>query len=148
MMLLSTEKVWVYAYDGISQRHTCLLSKFDMDSKTPPMEFLQVYEPVATSLIGLGDYRGAVKLLEQMVLLETTLPEDRSRRLMSQHVLAQVYQTNGLIEQAVQLLEQVVRIKVTTLAEDNPNRLISQHVLTIMYKEKDVMMAQKSHNEV
>ncbi len=41
----------------------------------------------------------------------------------------------GQAEYAVQLLEQIVKIRETTLDEDHPSRLASQHVLAVSYQE-------------
>lgn len=49
---------------------------------------------------------------------ETTLSEGHPDRLTSQFELARAYLENGQTQKAVQLLEQVVRIKETTRSED------------------------------
>ncbi|KFY25556.1 hypothetical protein V493_04584, partial [Pseudogymnoascus sp. VKM F-4281 (FW-2241)] len=43
-------------------------------------------------------------------------------------------QANGQVKEAVELLQQVVKIREATLAEDHPDRLSSQHVLAGAYE--------------
>ncbi|KAL1912582.1 hypothetical protein Sste5344_001600 [Sporothrix stenoceras] len=57
---------------------------------------------------------------------------DKTRRLASQHELAGAYHANGQIQEAVDLLEHVVKVK-EKLAEDHPDRLTSQHALAWAY---------------
>lgn len=54
-------------------------------------------------------------------------------QLASQHELASVYWANGRTEEAVELLEHVVKVEETTLAETHPDRLVSQHALVGVY---------------
>jgi hypothetical protein len=42
---------------------------------------------------------------------------------VSQHGLAEAYQANGQVKEAVKLLEHVVTIEAGVLAEDHPDRL-------------------------
>ncbi|KAJ5494646.1 TPR repeat protein [Penicillium fimorum] len=65
---------------------------------------------------------------------DRNLAEDDAERLSSQHALAQAYQSNGQVKEAVQLLERVVAIRAEVLAEDHPNRLASQHALAQAYE--------------
>jgi tetratricopeptide (TPR) repeat protein len=80
-----------------------------------------------------GRIRDAVGWLEESRDLRTDLPEDDADKLLTQHVLAIVYQANGQVKDAVRLLEQVVAIRERVLAEDHPSRLASQHVLAMAY---------------
>jgi Tfp pilus assembly protein PilF len=64
---------------------------------------------------------------------ERDLVEDNPDRLLSQHQLAVAYRANGQIEEAVTLLEHVVKVK-EKLAEDHPSRLASQHALAMVYE--------------
>ncbi|ETI24699.1 hypothetical protein G647_04068 [Cladophialophora carrionii CBS 160.54] len=80
-----------------------------------------------------GRVKDAMQLLEEVVRIEQTLPEDESARLASQHELARAYEANGQIKDAVRLLEEVVRIE-QTLAEDGPARLASEHELARLYR--------------
>jgi tetratricopeptide (TPR) repeat protein len=76
----------------------------------------------------------AVMWLEQSCeWRERYLVEEDSDRLLSQHELAIVYQANGQIEEAVTLLEHVVKVR-EKLAEDHPSRLASQHELAGAYQ--------------
>ncbi|OBT93612.2 hypothetical protein VE01_08085 [Pseudogymnoascus verrucosus] len=98
-------------------------------------EFLPLYNIQARSLVNLGHYKKAVKLLEQMVEVEeATLAKDDPDRLASQHVLAEAYQANGQVKEAVKLLQQVVKIRKATLAENHLDRLASQRALAIAYQ--------------
>ena len=62
-----------------------------------------------------------------------TSAEDNSSRLASQHELAGAYEANGQVDEAVELLEHVVKLE-EKLAEDHPSRLASQHALAGAYK--------------
>ncbi|KAM5442400.1 hypothetical protein MferCBS31731_002278 [Microsporum ferrugineum] len=52
----------------------------------------------------------------------------------SQHELAEAYQANGQVKEAVRLLEHIVKVHETTLAEDHPSRLASQRELAEAYQ--------------
>ncbi|EXJ60464.1 hypothetical protein A1O7_04617 [Cladophialophora yegresii CBS 114405] len=80
-----------------------------------------------------GQVKVAIPLLEEVVRIDQTLPEDHPDRLASQHDLGQAYTENGQVKEAVELLEGVVRIQ-ETMAEDHPNRLASQHALALAYE--------------
>jgi thioredoxin-like negative regulator of GroEL len=62
-----------------------------------------------------------------------TLAETHPDRLASQHELAGAYEANGQVEEAVTLLEQVVKIRGTIQAEMHPDRLASQYELARAY---------------
>ncbi|KAM5359226.1 hypothetical protein ACJZ2D_014653 [Fusarium nematophilum] len=59
-------------------------------------------------------------------------PQPRCR--MSQHNLARAYQADGLVKEAIKLLEHVVATQRRTLSEDHPSRLASQHELARVYQ--------------
>jgi tetratricopeptide (TPR) repeat protein len=80
-----------------------------------------------------GRIRDAVDWLEESRDLRADLPEDDADRLLTQHVLAMAYQSNGQVKDAVRLLEHVVAIHKRALAEDHPDRLASQHQLASAY---------------
>ena len=61
------------------------------------------------------------------------IAEDHPSRLASQHELAGAYQANGQVDEAVTLLEHVVKVK-EKLVEDHPSRLASQHKLAGAYR--------------
>jgi tetratricopeptide (TPR) repeat protein len=63
-----------------------------------------------------------------------SLAHDHPYLLASQHELARAYQTNGQVEQAVTLLQHVVKVRGDVLAEDHPDRLASQHELAGAYR--------------
>jgi hypothetical protein len=65
-------------------------------------------------------------MLEQVVTIRGTLAADHPDQLASQHALAMVYQANGQVKEAAELLEQVVKIRGTTLAADRPDQLAWQ----------------------
>jgi len=50
------------------------------------------------------------------------MAEDHPDRLASQHALASAYEANGQVDEAVALLEHVVKVR-EKLAEDHPSRL-------------------------
>ena len=108
--------------------------KLDITLSNPSREYLPIWDLAATNLIGLGNSRQAVELLERVVKIkETTLAETHPGRLASEHELARAYLANGQIEQAVELVKHVVKIEETTLAETHPSRLASQQVLAGAY---------------
>jgi tetratricopeptide (TPR) repeat protein len=81
-----------------------------------------------------GRMRDAIDWLEKSRDLRSDLSENHAGRLLTQHVLAMAYRANGLISEAVELLEQVVAIHKQVLAKDHPNRLASQHELASAYQ--------------
>ena len=83
-----------------------------------------------------GHHGEAVELLEQVVQVREKLAEDNPSKLASQHKLAHAYQKNGQLNEAIQLLKHVVKIKKATLDEDDPDRLTSEHELGHAYQEK------------
>jgi tetratricopeptide (TPR) repeat protein len=81
-----------------------------------------------------GRMRDAIGWLEESRDLRAGHSEDHSDKLLTQHVLAIVYQANGQVKDAVRLLEQVVAIRERVLAEDHPDRLASQGALASAYQ--------------
>jgi len=81
-----------------------------------------------------GRMRDAIDWLEKSRDLRSDLSEDHAGRLLTQHVLAMAYRANGMVNEAVRLLEQVVAIHKRVLAKDHPNRLASQHELASAYR--------------
>ncbi|KAK4500587.1 hypothetical protein PRZ48_008776 [Zasmidium cellare] len=53
----------------------------------------------------------------------------------AQHLLGMAYEAEGQIPEAVEILEQVVRVREEKLAEDHPDRLASQHELASAYQD-------------
>jgi tetratricopeptide (TPR) repeat protein len=76
----------------------------------------------------------AVRWLEECWRCREVLNEDDPDRLVAQHDLGVSYQANGQIEDAVRLLEHVVKVQDDTLAETHPDRLASQHALSVFYR--------------
>ncbi|KAI1670785.1 HET-domain-containing protein [Pyrenophora tritici-repentis] len=76
----------------------------------------------------------AVRWLEKCCRCREGLDEDDPDRLSSEHALGVSYQANGQIEDAVRLLEHVVKVRDDTLAETHPSRLASQHALGVSYQ--------------
>jgi tetratricopeptide (TPR) repeat protein len=75
----------------------------------------------------------AVRWLEECYRLREVLDEDDPDRLMSEHELGVTYWASGQTEDAVRLLEHVVKVRDDTLAETHPDRLASQHALSVSY---------------
>ncbi|RYN54210.1 hypothetical protein AA0117_g13322 [Alternaria alternata] len=75
----------------------------------------------------------AVRWLEECLRCREGLDEDDPDRLSSEHELGVSYWANGQIEDAVRLLEHVVKVRDNTLAETHPDRLASQHALSVSY---------------
>lgn len=81
-----------------------------------------------------GDTRKAVSIFGDLVESQAReLAEDDLDRLNSQHELAMAYRENGQINEALELLEHVVKVK-KKLAEDHPDRLASQYELATTYR--------------
>ncbi|CAN9286263.1 unnamed protein product, partial [Alternaria alternata] len=81
-----------------------------------------------------GRIQEAVVWLERSCQQRSQLSDDNPDRLLSQHVLAGVYQADGQVHKAVGLLEHVVEVRGKTLAAEHPDRLVSQHALAIVYQ--------------
>ena len=77
----------------------------------------------------------SVRWAEECLRCREVLDEDDPDRLAAQHALGISYQENGQVEDAIRLLEHVVKIRDTTLAEAHHNRLASRHALSISYAE-------------
>jgi tetratricopeptide (TPR) repeat protein len=70
--------------------------------------------------------------MEHVVRIEqSTFDEGDSDRLVSEAVLASLYEENGRMKEAVEILEQVVKMRM--LKEDHSKLLISQHNLACAY---------------
>ena len=81
-----------------------------------------------------GEYGEAVDAFKEIVECRSKkAAEDDSSLLASQHELAGAYRANGQVDEAVELLEHVVKVK-EKLAEDHPSRLASQHALAGAYR--------------
>ena len=81
-----------------------------------------------------GRYGEAVNAFREIVECRSRAPaKDDSSRLTAQHELAIAYQANGQVDEAIKLLEHVVKVE-EKLAEDYPDRLASQHELAIAYQ--------------
>ncbi|KAJ3498241.1 hypothetical protein NLG97_g1281 [Lecanicillium saksenae] len=63
-----------------------------------------------------------------------TLGETHPTQLASQHELADAYQANSQVKEAIKILKHVVAIQKETLAETHPSRLASQHKLARAYQ--------------
>ncbi|KAF5701635.1 ankyrin protein 3 [Fusarium globosum] len=86
-----------------------------------------------------GRIRQAVGILESVVEIQSaTLDREDAARLSSQHELASAYLSNGQIEEAIELLENVIAIR-RILAENDNSRLASQHVLAVAYRKKGLI---------
>ncbi|ETS80274.1 hypothetical protein PFICI_07803 [Pestalotiopsis fici W106-1] len=99
---------------------------------------LNTQHTLASACLADGQIKKAIRLLKNVVRIESILAEDDSNRLGSQHALASAYLKNGQIKDAIGLLEHVVRIQ-STLAEDHPNRLSTQHQLASAYLDNRQM---------
>jgi tetratricopeptide (TPR) repeat protein len=93
----------------------------------------RLYRRVGRCLQVDGRIRDAVGWLEESLDLRKGLSEDHLDRLSSQYSLAMVYQADGQVQEALQLLEHVVAIGVRVLAEEHPDRLSSQLELARAY---------------
>ncbi|CAN9218399.1 unnamed protein product [Alternaria alternata] len=79
----------------------------------------------------------AVRWLEECLRCREGLDEDDPDRLSSEHELGVSYQANRQIEDAVRLLEHVVKVRDKTLAETHPDRLASEGWLRYMISHKE-----------
>lgn len=80
----------------------------DGASATQPLQFKYLW---ARCRLRNGDTMGAIRLLHEVLRTQESVVEDHPIRLAWQHDLAGAHQANGRIEQAVALLEYVVRVE-------------------------------------
>jgi hypothetical protein len=98
------------------------------------MKLLSLYDLQAQNLRQLDVVKASVMLFKKVVNIRmTTLNENHSDRLTSQHELVHAYEADDQIKQAIQLSEQIVKIEKITLTEHHSNRLTSQHALAGAY---------------
>ncbi|KAL9074562.1 MAG: hypothetical protein Q9161_002154 [Pseudevernia consocians] len=80
-----------------------------------------------------GDYGEAIHVFRDIRESRARrLAEDDSDRLDAEHNLADAYEQNGQLDEAVELFEHVVKVR-EKLAEDHLDRLGSQHALASAY---------------
>jgi tetratricopeptide (TPR) repeat protein len=79
----------------------------------------------------------AVRWLEECYCCREGLYEDDPDRLSSEHELGASYWANGQTEDAVRLLEHVVKVQDDTLAETHPDRLVSEGWLRYMISHEE-----------
>ncbi|KAH8896557.1 TPR-like protein [Thozetella sp. PMI_491] len=105
------------------------------DETANPEERSNLCLSVGVCLDEDGREREAVELLEECYRWRSThLAKEDSARLMSQHELAIVYERNGRVKEAIELLEYVVvAVRKTVLSEKHPGLLASQHTLGMAY---------------
>ncbi|EUC35462.1 hypothetical protein COCCADRAFT_3373 [Bipolaris zeicola 26-R-13] len=107
----------------------------------------------------------AVRWFEECSQCREVLDEGDPDRLEAQHELGVAYHLNGQIEEAVRLLEYVVKMLDATLVEAHPSRLASQQTLGVSYwqngqfgdsrrllehvvKKQDTMLAETHFNQL
>ncbi|KAI1170462.1 hypothetical protein F4777DRAFT_583864 [Nemania sp. FL0916] len=78
-------------------------------------------------------FEEAIIALEETYQWRKTLAEDDSNRLASEYNLATAYRRSQRIEEALELIENVVTIQRKTLAEDHHDRLVYEHELARVY---------------
>ena len=118
--------------NSLTQR---LFSNLGLDMDTIKIEWLHLYALVADNLQRDGRLNTAIMLLNRMIRLqEEKHPADHPDLLSRRHDLAVAYQDNGQSQEAITLLERVVKDR-ETLKEDHPDRLHSQHGLAGAYHE-------------
>ncbi|TVY86272.1 hypothetical protein LAWI1_G008407 [Lachnellula willkommii] len=88
-----------------------IFAELGQDPAKPSMEYVPLYDLQARNLYNRWKVREAVALGEQYAYME-----------------------NGQVEEAIALLEHIVKIK-ETLVEDHPSRLASQNMLGRAYME-------------
>ncbi|KAJ9612530.1 hypothetical protein H2200_004127 [Cladophialophora chaetospira] len=111
-----------------------LCSYLGLDESAIDTVWVNLFNLKAQNHLDCGRIKDAVQLLEKLVQTrEHALTEDHPSRLVSQYILATAYRVDGQVQDAVKLLEEVVRIS-QTLAEDQPDRLASQHELARAYQ--------------
>ena len=82
----------------------------------------------------MGQLQKATELLKEVIQVrQKLLTEEQTRQLQTQYLLALVYQEDGKANEAVELLEPIVRLQATT-AQQNPFRLQSLEELARAYR--------------
>ncbi|KAJ3549137.1 hypothetical protein NM208_g666 [Fusarium decemcellulare] len=137
--------------DGRTQEAVRVLEQVATAQKHLPHDDpgrLSSQHALALSYASNGQVQEAIDLLEHIVTIKGEflqrmtylvtikgefMAEDDLSRLASQHVLARSYESNGQVQEAIDLLEHIVVIEEEVLAEDHPNRLKSRHALAKAY---------------
>jgi thioredoxin-like negative regulator of GroEL len=73
-----------------------------------------------------------------VVKVQEKLAEDHPSRLASQHDLATVYQANGQINEAVELLQRVVNLRRDRYAVTQASLVVSEELLEDMLQSKQL----------
>ena len=110
-----------------------IFSNLGLDMDTVNTECLQLYALLAENLQRDGRLNIAIMLFDQIVTLQEEIYPANHRNLsLARHRLAAAYQDNGQFQEAIILLEQVLK-DLGTLKEDQPDRLHLQHELARAY---------------
>ncbi|KAL2044651.1 hypothetical protein N7G274_002425 [Stereocaulon virgatum] len=95
---------------------------------------LQIKDFTGRVYLQQGKFQEVVDIFKEVAEGRSRMmAEDHPSRLASQHALAGAYEANGQVDEAVTLLEHVVKVQ-EKLAEDHPSRLASQHALAGAYR--------------
>ena len=98
---------------------------------------LQVKFFTGRVLLRQGSFEKAVNIFREIVEDRSrTLAEHHPSRLASQHELARAYRANEQIDEAIKLLEHVIKIQ-EKLPEDHLSRLVSQRELAHAYRANE-----------
>jgi tetratricopeptide (TPR) repeat protein len=102
-------------------------SEADVNLLASIIEIADLYE-------ARGRTEFAVKVMEKISVVMRTLSSDRPDLLTLQHELAGVFQADGQVNRAVELLEHIVNVEGALLDAENPDRLASMHELARAYQ--------------
>lgn len=117
-----------------------ITDEFSVDVNHPSTqstELIPLYDLQAENLQNLGKIKEALLLYEQIFSIrKRTLAEDHSLRLLSQHMVARSYLTDGQAEKSVQLFQEIVNIRKQLLFANGFKPSNTQHLFAEGYFAK------------
>ncbi|KAL1633086.1 hypothetical protein SLS56_003157 [Neofusicoccum ribis] len=120
-----------------------IFEKLGKDPRRPTVYLLPLYKIAALNLLDIGNATDSVEMWLQIQSIEKVSllrkhpnipPEAHPSMLATLHELAGAYQATGMVQEAVDMHEHTVRIKIQTLPEEHPSLLASQHQLSRAYQ--------------
>lgn len=90
---------------------------------------------LAEEYLKKGEVERGIQLLEKVVSLQERLPQWDKRLLASKHKLGRAYSTGGRFPEAIEILEDVTKIRGEVLDQKHPDFLASQHELAFAHMQ-------------